>query len=143
MQAPSPLQRSRYAAHLARRVGKVVSRASIVLLVASGMSACHHAKLAVVVEPRPQRGLLHDVTVLDVESGDRQANRDVLIDGTQIRAIVDSGAWPVVGDTLEIDGAGATLLPGLIDMHAHTGISPAPVSVGAWPDPAANLAAYL
>src|SRR5262249_33713707 len=42
-----------------------------------------------------------------------------------------------------VPGAGATLLPGLVDMHGHVANSPAPPWLNAFPDPDANLRAYL
>src|SRR5262249_36161585 len=44
----------------------------------------------------------------------------------------------------EIDGGGETLLPGLVDVHTHTGSTAAPPwSIGVLPDVGANLGAYL
>ncbi|MFF2941808.1 amidohydrolase family protein [Streptomyces niveus] len=61
---------------------------------------------------RPLRTLIRDVRVFD---GFRTIPRaDVLIDGDRI-----SGAGSAGPDVL-IDGAGRTLLPGLIDAHTHT-----------------------
>src|SRR5204863_4283915 len=45
---------------------------------------------------------------------------------------------------VELDGRGATLLPGLVDVHTHVGSAPNPPGqVGALPDVPANLAAFL
>src|SRR6185369_56738 len=43
----------------------------------------------------------------------------------------------------EIDGRGGTLLPGLVDAHAHVGASANPPGRFALPDLQGNLAAYL
>lgn len=117
--------------------------ACLLLSFAQVIAACHVSRLVVIREPKPRRVLIHDVALLDVESGKTHAHRDVLIEGEEIRAIGDSGTLADRQGAVEIDGTGATLLPGLIDLHAHTGVSPAPSGSGAWPDPSANLAAYL
>ncbi|RVX38504.1 imidazolonepropionase-like amidohydrolase [Nonomuraea polychroma] len=57
------------------------------------------------------RTLIRDVRVFDGERTIPQA--DVLIDGDRIAEVT---AGPV---DVEVDGAGKTLLPGLIDAHAH------------------------
>ncbi|WP_188190004.1 amidohydrolase family protein [Nonomuraea sp. SYSU D8015] len=59
------------------------------------------------------RTLIRDVRVFD---GERTVSRaDVVIDGDRI-ADADAAAGPV---DVEVDGAGKTLLPGLIDAHTH------------------------
>ncbi|TMR24386.1 amidohydrolase, partial [Nonomuraea turkmeniaca] len=57
------------------------------------------------------RTLIRNVRVFDGERTVPQA--DVLIDGGRIAEVT---AGPV---DVEVDGAGKTLLPGLIDAHAH------------------------
>jgi imidazolonepropionase-like amidohydrolase len=75
-------------------------------------------------------------------------------------AKVESGQWDVVlrdgriatiarpgvaaAGLVEIDGAGGTLLPGLVDVHAHVGSSSGPPSEATkLPDLQGNLAAFL
>src|SRR5438067_4052129 len=50
--------------------------------------------------------------------------RDVLVREGRIAAI--SGAGMNVSGVVQIDGAGATLLPGLVDLHVHSGATSAP-----------------
>lgn len=98
-----------------------------------------------VEKPRPiaAQTLIRNVAILNVDSGERTAGRDVLVKGERIVGIADTGTLEVSSRTAVIDGTGATLLPGLVDLHAHTGTSPAPAAVGGFPDPAANLRSYL
>lgn len=106
------------------------------------LASCRHAKLVVATPENQRCVVVRDVSVLDVESGDRQSHKDVLVDGGRIQEVAAS--TPAYRrDCVEIDGRGATLLPGLVDMHAHVATSPAPVGSGGLPDPTANLAAYL
>jgi imidazolonepropionase-like amidohydrolase len=44
---------------------------------------------------------------------------DVLVEGSRIIAVSDTGALPVRRDVAVIDGSGATLMPGLVESHAH------------------------
>jgi imidazolonepropionase-like amidohydrolase len=81
--------------------------------------------------------------VLDVETGESLKSRDVFISGEKIEMIARTGDLPATPDTMVIRGVGATLLPGLIDLHAHTSLSAAPENLASRPDPKANLAAYL
>jgi hypothetical protein len=48
-------------------------------------------------------------------------DRDVLVRGGQIAAITPAGEAPPPAEALVLDGAGRTLLPGLIDLHTHIG----------------------
>jgi imidazolonepropionase-like amidohydrolase len=67
---------------------------------------------------------------------------DVLVRDGRIAAIAPPGlAAPAVP---EVDARGGTLLPGLVDVHTHTGSTPRPPwQVGSLPDVNANLAAFL
>jgi imidazolonepropionase-like amidohydrolase len=67
--------------------------------------------------------------------------RDVVVRDGKIAAIAASPA--TITGLPDVDGAGGTLLPGLVDVHAHTGSSAEPPGHFALPDVDANLAAYL
>jgi imidazolonepropionase-like amidohydrolase len=67
--------------------------------------------------------------------------RDVVVRDGKIAAIEPAGRGPTDGPSL--DGAGGTLLPGLIDAHAHTGGSSNPAWKTSFPDATANLAAFV
>jgi imidazolonepropionase-like amidohydrolase len=90
----------------------------------------------------PPALLIRNVAVLDVDRGERAAGRDVLVRGARIERIDATGAVQA-GDAQVIDGSGATLLPGLIDMHGHVGNSPAPSWLNQLPDAKLNLRSYL
>lgn len=67
--------------------------------------------------------------------------RDVVVRDGKIVAIESAPA--AVTGLPEVDGNGGTLLPGLVDMHAHTGSTSEPPGHFALPDVDANLAAFL
>lgn len=87
--------------------------------------------------------LIADVSVLDVERGTLTPHQDVVVERDRITAITPAGASRPPAGAQRIAGEGATLLPGLIDMHGHVGGSPAPVWEQAFPDPDANMRAFL
>ncbi len=87
----------------------------------------------------PTSVLIRNTSVLDVESGAVSDGRDVLLEEGVIAAIEPHGA--LSGD-LVIDGAAATLVPGLVDMHGHVSASSQPTWDRGFPDPEANLRAY-
>jgi len=93
------------------------------------------------VDAQPPGILIDDVTILDVATGALTAHRNVLVAGDRIKDI-ESTPIPAAG-ALVVDGKGATLVPGLIDMHGHTGSSSAPAWSGEFPDPELNLRAFL
>lgn len=65
-----------------------------------------------------------DVRVIDGVADDALEHRDVIVDGGRIAAIeAHTGPSPDAGETVT-DGAGLTLLPGLIDAHAHYTLDP-------------------
>ncbi len=70
--------------------------------------------------------------------------KDVIIENGRITEMLAPGGKPTEGE-LVIDGTGAILMPGLIDVHGHTGSNSAPSWSGAgrFPDAERNLQSYL
>ncbi len=94
-------------------------------------------------EHPPPALLVRDVSVLDVDAGALVPHRDVLLIGDRVSRVAAAGAVSPPPGAATVAGDGATLLPGLIDMHGHVGGNPAPPWVGGLPDLDANLRAYL
>jgi imidazolonepropionase-like amidohydrolase len=94
-------------------------------------------------EARPDAVLVRRVAVLDVEAGRVEQDRDVLIAEGRIAAIGIGGQLSAGAGGEVIDGRGATLLPGLIDSHAHVTLGRGPSWEFSLPDPEGNLRAYL
>jgi len=63
------------------------------------------------------RTLIANATILD-GSGSQPFAGDVLVEGQRIVAVQRGGGVPR-GDARVIDGAGATLMPGLVEPHGH------------------------
>ena len=85
----------------------------------------------------PTSVLIRNTAVLDVESGSVAHARDVLLRDGVIAAIEPVGS--LTADRI-IDGAGATLVPGLIDMHGHVSSDSSPTWARGFPDPEAMRA---
>ena len=62
--------------------------------------------------------LFRNVTILD-GSGDDPAAGEVLVEGNRIKSIARDGASLSAAGADVIDGGGATLMPGLVESHAH------------------------
>jgi len=72
---------------------------------------------AIAQDDKPRQVLFTNVNIFDGVSGDLIENGSVLVEGNLIKTVSDKpmkapGAFTV-------DGDGRTLMPGLIDMHAH------------------------
>ncbi|MGE5227627.1 MAG: amidohydrolase family protein [Planctomycetaceae bacterium] len=65
----------------------------------------------------PERFLLVPDRVFDSVAGEALTDRAVLVEGERIQGVAPVSEAP--GDIPRIDLAGHTLLPGLMDMHAH------------------------
>ena len=61
--------------------------------------------------------LIHNINILDVETGDVIPNGSLLLDGDRIKKVDQGPAPEIKGDGL--DGKGAYVMPGLIDAHIH------------------------
>jgi imidazolonepropionase-like amidohydrolase len=73
--------------------------------------------------------LFHDVRVIDGRSAEPMVGMDVLVEGDRIVSVATSGPLPPAAagspePLTVIEGAGRTLLPGLIDCHAHYPLDP-------------------
>jgi Tol biopolymer transport system component len=69
--------------------------------------------------PVPEPTLIRNVRVIDGTGAPLTNPRDILIEGGRIKRIAPSGSLASVGVRL-IDGGGRVVIPGLIDLHAHT-----------------------
>ena len=105
-------------------------------VVAVAVSGCVHSYdfPTLVERPKapPTRTLIHDVRVFAGTSADAVEHQDVLLDAERIVSIAPTGAPPA--GVAVVEGAGRTLLPGFVDMHAHVDLSPGAPWAPAWPD---------
>lgn len=99
----------------------VKTRSGVLFLSAVLLLGCTPSspRLASVSIDRGQqtRLLIREVSVFDGRVMLR--NQDVLIEGEDISAIGTTGTLGIAGSIAEIAGSGRTLLPGLVDSHAH------------------------
>jgi imidazolonepropionase-like amidohydrolase len=98
--------------------------------------------LVAAIEMANQPVVVRNVAVFDSESLQVIPHQNVRISGTVITAIEPYKEGEVIDDAQIVEGEGATLLPGLIDMHGHIMASTGPSWVTASPNPEDNLRAY-
>jgi imidazolonepropionase-like amidohydrolase len=63
--------------------------------------------------------LIRDVTLIDGLGGEPFGDAAVLVDGERIAWVGPAAQAPSVGDGRVVDGRGRSLLPGMINCHAH------------------------
>ncbi|MBX3724543.1 MAG: amidohydrolase family protein [Xanthomonadales bacterium] len=63
---------------------------------------------------------IRDVRLFQPETLELSAAVDVVVSGRRIASVQPAGATPSPGEVL-IDGEGGTLVPGMFEMHGHTG----------------------
>lgn len=106
------------------------------------LSACGGRDLVTSAKGAPRALCLRNVRVFDAPRATVLPGlRDVLVRDGRIAAM--SAAGMNVSEVTEIDGKGGTLLPGLIDLHTHTGAGYGPPWKLAIPRPKDNLEAFL
>jgi imidazolonepropionase-like amidohydrolase len=91
----------------------------VVFVAVSGATGCAHHLVQRPAAPALAT-LIQDVAVLDVDSGKRSEHQDVLVNGGRVVDVKPTGPGAPAGAEV-VDGRGATLLPGLVDMHVHSG----------------------
>lgn len=119
---------------------------TIALLTLAVLVACGEPRPTAQVarmSPAPGAVWIRDVAVLDVAVGRRTPGMDVVVEGGRIAAIGPTGEVRAPEGAHEISGAGATLVPGLLDLHGHVDADPAPVWEGRFPDHDGALRGYL
>lgn len=94
------------------------SRSAIALRCWLLLSACNAVALASI----DAQVVIRDVTVIDGTGAPPRAHQIVVIQNGRIAALGDTGAVPSPRGARIIDGGGRYVLPGFIDMHAHTSI---------------------
>lgn len=116
---------------------------TVVLVAALLLTACSKSPPLVTRRTDGGRSLvIRNVRIFDApKAALLEGTRDVLVRNGRIAAIAPIGL--AADDVPAVDGAGGTLLPGLVDMHTHTGSTSEPPGVFALPDVDANLAAFL
>jgi imidazolonepropionase-like amidohydrolase len=119
----------------------------VVALVFTGaaLAGCLHLHPAVGTVERvaaPATVVFRDVTVFDGKDLVPRRHRDVWVRHGRIAAETATGAREV-GDASVIEGKGRTLMPGLVDAHAHTTLTGAPPWYTTLPDAERNLEAHL
>jgi imidazolonepropionase-like amidohydrolase len=71
-------------------------------------------------DEEPARTLFTNVNVFDGTSEELAVGMSVLVEGNKVAQIAT--AIPAPAGATIIDGGGRTIMPGLIDMHTHTGL---------------------
>jgi imidazolonepropionase-like amidohydrolase len=117
--------------------------ATLLAALALGCAAPMGPVLVAWPEVRPEAVVLRDVRILDVRTGRLGGRSDVRLEGDRIAAIAKPGGVELAGAVV-VEGGGASLLPGLVDMHGHIATPTGP----AWeftspPTPELNLRAYV
>ena len=77
------------------------------------------------VQPRPSsaRMTVRAPRVFDPEAGAYQYDVDVHVEGSQIADVVSAGSRPVTGLLVDLSDANVSVLPGLIEGHAHVDLA--------------------
>ncbi len=122
------------------RSGKRLSLVAVAVTVVAACSSPPRLASVLRIESPPPDVLFRDVAVFD--GTELVPHRDVLVAGETIAAVAAAGTLAAPGpDTLELTGGGRTLLPGLVDSHAHL-FSAGEKGIPA-PEPAAIAGAFL
>ncbi len=95
----------------------------------------------VVPMPKPEGSVaLTGATVVTMRGDEVLQDATIVVEGNRIRELGSSGSVQIPSGARVIDVAGATIIPGLIDAHAHIRGMPRDVLVDIAPEPLVNLA---
>ena len=67
--------------------------------------------------------VIENVTLVDGSGGPPTLNATVIVLGGRIALIGEGGAHQISGDPQVVDGQGKTLVPGIINLHGHVGLT--------------------
>ena len=67
--------------------------------------------------------VIEKVTLVDGSGGPPTLNATVIVLGGRIAVIGEGGAHQISGDPQVVDGQGKTLVPGIINLHGHVGLT--------------------
>jgi imidazolonepropionase-like amidohydrolase len=118
-----------------------------ILFLAALLLACGGAPERSFEVKRPdwvsERIVIRNVAVLDTETLETRRSLDVVVEGQTIAAVVPTGGNALLPGALVIPGEGATLVPGLIDMHGHVSPATGPTWIRSPADVEGNLQAFV
>ncbi len=98
-----------------RRIGFLSS------LVLTALLGCQPRRAQVETAPKGNAWAIANATVIDVKSGVALQERTILIGGSRIVQVGPSNKVSAPSSCAVIDGRGTFVIPGLWDMHVHTG----------------------
>ena len=67
--------------------------------------------------------VIKEVTLIDGSGGPPVLNANVMVLGGRITLIGEGGTLRISGDAETVDGRGKTLIPGIINLHGHVGLT--------------------
>ncbi len=114
--------------------------ACFAFLVACGSKA---PQLVQGLHEAPELTIFQGVNVFAGDATASVPNQDVWVVAGKISWVGETGLKPAPNHATIVEGAGKTLLPGLIDLHTHTSGVGAPPWAGALPNPERNMEAFL
>jgi imidazolonepropionase-like amidohydrolase len=121
-------------------------RPALALLAVPFLTGClttyAHRELVRRAEAAPHGVVFHDIRVFPATDEQVLEHQDVVIRGDRIVSIAPTGGALPQGAKV-IEGGDQTLLPGLVDFHAHLTGTAAPPWKLAWPDPDHTGQSYL
>ena len=121
-------------------------RSAVLLCITLCLTACGNSTPGVQLQVQSSADtpiLIRDASVFYPSRLELVPAQDVLVKDGKIHKIGATGSLTAPADVSVIDAQGQTLLPGLIDMHAHINIPTGPPWDFAFPDPEANLLSLI
>jgi imidazolonepropionase-like amidohydrolase len=113
------------------------------LLLASCLGPRVRQRQLVRIDGTPPALVFRGVDVFTGTSRDSLREQDVVVEGERVVAVRPSGSAPLPAGARVVEGAGHTLLPGLVDAHVHLLGSGAPGWAPRDANPEHNAEAYL